>query len=141
MKTSTYILILMLTASFSVFAVENIELGKDQQLLASCQALAITSEQTNDKPCIYFIQGFLATAQAINSSIIKKHGNKLYKPYRTKGRISPTDFIPFCVPIDESDARVIKIVSKQLPHQIDTLKILRETIFETLKIEYPCAKA
>ena len=141
MKTSTYLLVLMSTVSFSVFAVEDIEQGKDQQLLASCQALAITSEQANDKSCIYFIKGFLATAQAINSSIINKQGNKLYKPYRTKGRISSTDFMPFCVPIDESDARVIKTVSKQLPPQIDTLKMLRDTIFKALKAEYPCAKA
>ena len=91
------------------------------------------------KISIYFIQGFLATAQAINSSIINKQDNKLYKPYRTKGRISPTAFISFCVPIDEPDARVIKIVSKQLPPHIDTTKMLRNTIFKALKAEYPCA--
>ena len=139
MKISAYLLVITSIVSFSVFAAENIEQGKDQLLLESCQALAITSDQANDSPCTYFIQGFLATAQAINASIINKQDNKLYKPYRTKGRISPTAFISFCVPIDEPDARVIKIVSKQLPPHIDTTKMLRDTIFKALKAEYPCA--
>ena len=77
MKVSAYLLVITSSVSFSVFAVENIEQGKDQLLLASCQALAVTSDQANDKPCIYFIQGVLATAQAINSSIINEQGKNI----------------------------------------------------------------
>ena len=67
----TYLLVLMSTVSFSVFAAENIEQGKDQQLLTSCHALAISSEQ--------------AAAQTINSSFKNKQDKQLYKPCRTKG--------------------------------------------------------
>lgn len=147
MKTSAYLLVIMSAVSFSVFAAENIEPDSDQILLASCQALTMTPEQVNGKPCIYFIQGFLAAAQAIDPPIITqqtKKDRKFYgfmsRPSRNWEQTPPTRFFPFCVPDDESKAHVIKIISKQLPPQFDTVKMLRNTIFKALKAEYPCGK-
>ena len=148
MKTSTYLLVLMSIVSFSVFATENIEPDNDQLLLASCQALKITPAPANAKPCSYFIQGFLAAAQAIDPPIIDQQTKKssefrgfMSRPYRNRGQIPPTRFFPFCVADDESIARVVKIVSKQLSPQTDTVKMLRDTIFKALKNEYPCDKS
>jgi len=145
MKTSTYLLVLMSIVSFSVFATENIESDNDQLLLASCQALAITPAQSNAKPCRYFIQGFLAAAQSIDPPIIDQQTKKppsfrgfMSRPYRNQGQIRSTRFFPFCVADDESIARVIKIVSKQLSPETDTVIMLRYTIFNALKSEYPC---
>lgn len=134
--------------SFSAFAAKNIGPDGDQQLLASCQALATTPEQMNAKHCIYFIQGFLAAAQAIDPSTLKKQSKKksgvsygfMSRPPRNWDQIPPTRLLPFCVPEDESEARIIKAVSKQLSPQIDTAKMLRDRIFKTLKAEYPCGQ-
>ena len=138
---------MMSIVSSSVFADEKIEPDNDQLLLASCQALTISPEQLNAKPCIYFIQGFLAAAQAIDPPIINQQAKKPRRSYGLMSRTPPswaqtpsTRFFPFCVAGDESKARVIKIVSKQLSPQTETVKILRDTIFKALKAEYPCSK-
>lgn len=134
--------------SFSVVADEKIEPDNDQLLITSCQALTITPEHENAKPCIFFIQGFLAAAQAIDPPIIDQQTKNppgyrgfMSRPYRNREQIRPTRFFPFCVADDESIARVIKIVSKQLTPQIEAAKMLRDTIFKTLKAEYPCGKS
>ncbi|OUS34628.1 hypothetical protein A9R01_07990 ['Osedax' symbiont bacterium Rs2_46_30_T18] len=54
------------------------------------------------------------------------------------GNQSPAHFIPFFVPDDEPETRVINMILKQLFPPIDTLIVLRETIFKALKAEYPC---
>ena len=140
MKISTYLLAMTSIVSFSVFAAENTQPDDDQLLLGSCQALTTTPEHDNAKPCIYFIKGFLASAQAIDSSIVNQKKKILYKPYRTKGRMPPNSFIYYCVPVSEPDARVIKTLAKQLPAQINTVKLLRDNILKTLKTTYPCRK-
>ena len=73
--------------SFSVFAADNINLDNDHHLLSSCQVLKNTPVHINSIACNYFIQGFLAKAQAINTSINNKKSLMKYKPYRTKGRL------------------------------------------------------
>ena len=50
------------------------------------------TEHINAIACNYFIQGFLAKAQAISTSIINKQSKIKYKPYRTKGRLPPSKF-------------------------------------------------
>lgn len=133
--------------SFSVIATENAGLDDDQLLLTSCQALTMNPEQENAKFCVYFIQGFLAAAQAIDPPITNKKAKESRKFYSLMSRsnramyqIPPTRFIPFCIPNDESGVRVIQIVSKQLSSQIDTIQLLRGMIFNVLKAEYPCGK-
>lgn len=147
MKISTYLLAMTSIVSFSVFAADNTEPDNDQLLLASCQALTTTPEQMKAKYCIYFIQGFLAATQAIDPSIIKRQSKKsaefygfMSRPHRNWDQIPPIRFLPFCLPEDESEARIIEIISRQLSTQIDTAKMLRDRIFKTLKAEYPCGQ-
>ena len=45
------------------------------------------------------------------------------------------------MPVEESDVNIINNISRKLPHQIDTVKRLRDNIFETLKTEYPCSNS
>lgn len=138
MKINAYLLIVASILSFSVFAAEKNEPEEDQLLLASCQALMTTPDQQSAKPCIYFIKGFVATARAIDSSLIDKQSKKKYTHYRTKGRMSATRFMHFCVPVNESDASLTKTVSSQLPAGISTQKLLRDMILNILITEYPC---
>lgn len=147
MKSSSYLLTMTSIVSFSVFAADNAEPDNDQLLLASCQALTTTPEQMKAKHCIYFIQGFLAATQAIDPSIIKRQSKKraefygfMSRPHRNWDQIPPIRFLPFCLPEDESEDRIIKTISKQLSPQIDTAKMLRDRIFRTLKAEYPCGQ-
>jgi len=63
-----------------------------------------------------------------------------YKPCSIRGRTPPNYFFYYCVPVSESDARVIKTHAKQLPAQIKTVKLLRDNILEALKTTYPCKK-
>ena len=126
--------------SISVFANEKQDINNERNLLASCQSLSSTPDHTNSKHCIYFIQGFLAASQAIETSIIDKQNKKLYRPYRTRGRMLPKKFTHFCVPENESENQVIQTVSNQLPASIESEKMLRDVIFNTLKSEYPCIK-
>ena len=147
MKTSVLLLIMASIVSFSVFASENTDPDNDQLLLASCQALAATPEQEHAKSCIYFIQGYLASAQTIDPSIIKKQreSRKVYsfmsRPYRSPEQNSPIRFLPFCLPDDKSEDQIIKIFSKQLLQKIDTTNRLKDMIFKALKDEYPCGNA
>ncbi|MES0327029.1 MAG: hypothetical protein ABUK13_02450 [Gammaproteobacteria bacterium] len=90
------------------------------------------------QPCINFIQGFLAAAQAIDPPVINqqsKNDLKFYgamsRLYRNRYQTPATRFFPFCIH---------GIVSKQLSPQTDTAKMLRDTIFNALKVEYPCGK-
>jgi len=117
---------MMSIVSFSVFADEKIELDNDPLLMVSCHALTITPEHENAKPCIYFIQGFLAAVQAIDQPIIDQQTMKttrfhgfMSRSYRNREQAPPTRSFPFCVADDESKTRVIKIVSKQLPQNRD----------------------
>ena len=150
MKTSVYLLAITSIVSSSVFATENIESDDKQLLLASCQALTTTPEQENAKSCFYFIQGFLAAAQTIDPPIINKQEEEkekrkvfslMSRPHRPLLKTLPTRLLPFCIPDDGSEARVIHIVAKQLPLQINTEKMLRDEIFKALKTKYPCKKA
>ena len=129
MKIGTFLLALMSTLSFSAYSAEHIRSDSDQQLLASCQALATTSKQNNAKHCIYFIRGFLAAAQVIDPSALKKQSKKsrvfsglMNRTPPNRDQFRPKRLLPFCVPEDESEARIIESVSKQLPAQIDTAK-------------------
>ena len=140
MKINTYLLIIASSVSFSVFSADKNEPHEDQLLLASCQALTTAPGKESAKSCIYFIKGFVATARAIDSSLIDKQNNKKYIPYRTKGRVLATRFMHFCVPFDESDASLTKTVSRQLSAEIDTQKMLRDMILNILITEYPCDK-
>ena len=72
MKTSACLLAITSIGSSSVFITENIGSDDKQLLLASCQALMTTPEQENAKSCFYFIQGFLAAAQAIDPPVSNK---------------------------------------------------------------------
>jgi len=144
MKISAYLLVITSLISYSAFAVENVEANDESQILASCRDLMVTPGHESAKPCIYFIQGFLGAAQASAPPAINKK-NEDRKAYSFMSRPSPfinkkppVRFIPFCVPDDEPETRVINIISKQLLPPIDTPKILREVIFSTLKTEYPC---
>ena len=145
MKARIYLLAMTLFVSFSVFATKNIEPDEDELLLASCQALTVTPEQENTTACIYFIRGFLAAAQTIDPPVNNKQSKKnrkfygvMSRPYRNWEQVPVTRFFPFCVPDDESNARVITAVSKQLPPQFGTTKRLKDMIFKALKAEYPC---
>ena len=145
MKISTYLLVITLFVSNSTFAAKSVEQNEDLSLLASCLALTVESEQKSSIPCNYYILGFLASPRASADSIENKPGGKDRKSYGFMSRISsvrvpnpPVAYTPFCVPGDESDTRVIQVVSKQLSPEINTQKMLRDTIFKTLKSEYPC---
>ena len=148
MKARIYLLAMTFFVSFSVFATKNIEPDEDELLLASCQALTVTPEQENTTACIYFIRGFLAAAQTIDPPVNNKQSKKnrksygfMGRPYRNWEQVPVTRFFPFCVPDDESNARVITAVSKQLPPQFGNTKRLKDVIFKALKAEYPCSKA
>ncbi len=138
MKFRAYLFVIASFASLSVFATEKIRQNDDLHLLSSCQSLIATSEHENTESCKYFIQGFLANAQAINSLVKDEQTNKKYKPYRTKGRTLPSGFYHFCIPVNESNELVIKTVAKQLSPQIVSVKMLRDTILKIFKTEYPC---
>ncbi len=148
MKAKIYLLTIIFFVSFSVFATKNIEPDEDALLLASCQAITMTPKQENTAACIYFIRGFLATAQTIDPTTNKKQSKKnrnfygyMSRPHRNWEQAPATRFFPFCVPEDEPKDSVITIVSKQLSPRIDTTKKLKDVIFKALKTEYPCSKA
>ncbi|RDH83800.1 MAG: hypothetical protein DIZ80_06585 [endosymbiont of Galathealinum brachiosum] len=77
---------------------------------------------------------------AINTSIINNQKKIKYKPYCTKGRMPASKFNYYCVPDNISNDNIIKIIAKQLPSEIDTIKTLRDNILTTLRSEYPCRK-
>jgi hypothetical protein len=133
--------------SFSTFAVGNDEPDDDQLLRASCQALTANPEMVSSKPCHYYIQGFLAGALVIDTAIVTERSGKRYsfieRAYRTRlgtraDPASTASFPLFCVPDDESEARIIKVVSKQLSSPVDTTKVLSSQIYNALKANYPC---
>lgn len=147
MKISVYLFFMVSSVSFSVFSDENVGPDDNQLLLTSCQTITTAPEQENAKSCIYFIQGFLAAAQAIDPPIVNQHTRKNRKPigvmsrsyYSAWEKIPPTRFFPFCVPENESKAHITMIVSKQIStHKINSTKALRDIIFQALKAEYPC---
>jgi len=146
MKISVYLFLMTSLVSFSVFSDENIESDNDQRLLTSCQVFIKTPQKENIKPCIYFIQGFLAAAQAVDQPVItqqtmenRKPFGLTSRPYHSRERLPPKRFFPFCVPDDKSIVQLTTDVSKQLSHKKpDTTKALSDTIFNTLKNEYPC---
>lgn len=148
MKTSISLLINLSIISVSAISAENIEMDENQLLVASCRAMtAPEPEQVNAKAGVYFIQGFVSAAQTIDPPVIKNKNQKEHKfyefmsrPHRNWKQVPYTRFFPFCVPSDESNARVIELVSKQMPAQIDTIKNLKKIVFETLKAGYPCGK-
>ena len=147
MKIGTFLLALMSILSFSAFAAENIGRDSNQQLLASCQALATTSGQMSAKHCIYFIQGFLAAAQTIDPPALNKQSKKSSVAYGLMSRsppnwyqMPPTRLLPFCIPEDESEAHIIEAISKQLPAQIDTAEMLSDIIPKAFIAEYPCGQ-
>lgn len=43
--------------------------------------------------------------------------------------------------VSEAHSHVIKTLAKQLPAQINTVKLLRDNILKTLKIEYPRSRS
>lgn len=146
MKTFVYLFFMVSFVTNPVYSDENIESDYEQLLLNSCQGLTTSLEHENVNPCIYFIQGFLAAAQAIDPPIINqktKNNRKSYglisRSYSNWEKIPPTRFFHYCVPDDEPTAQVALIVSKQLSAQkIDSTKALRDKIFQALKAEYPC---
>ena len=153
MKNFVYLFFMVSFVTYPVYSDENIESDYEQLLLNSCQGLTTSLEHENVKPCIYFIQGFLAAAQAIDPPIINqktKNNRKSYgltsrsysnweKILPTREKIPPTRFFHYCVPDDEPKAQVALIVSKQLSAQkTDSTKALRDIIFQALKAEYPC---
>lgn len=144
MKTFVYLFFMVSFVTNPVYSDENIESDYEQLLLNSCQGLTTSLEHENVKPCIYFIQGFLAAAQAIDPPIINQKTKNNRKSYGLTSRyywekIPPTRFFHYCVPDDEPTAQVALIVSKQLSAQkIDSTKALRDIIFQALKAEYPC---
>ena len=150
MKISLYPSVVVITSiiSFSAFASEKVNQDDNQLLLASCQSLATTPQQAKARPCVYYIRGFVAAAQAIDPIVKKQDAEKkrkslgvMSRPYFNKEKIPPARFFPFCVPENESEARVIEIVSKQLtPDKTDNAIMLRDMIFNALKSEYPCKK-
>ena len=82
MKISLFLSVVVITStiSFSAFASEKIDQDDNQLLLASCQSLATTSEQVEAKPCVYYIPGFIAAAQAIDPPVINQETKKKRKP-------------------------------------------------------------
>lgn len=150
MKISLYLSVVVITSiiSFSAFASEKADQDDNQLLLASCQSLATTPEQVKAKPCVYYILGFIAAAQAIDPAVVNQETKKkrkslgvMSRPFFNREKIPPARFFPFCVPENESEARVIEIVSKQLtPDKTDNVIMLRDIIFKALKSEYPCKK-
>lgn len=146
MKTFVYLFFMVSFVTNPVFSDENIESDYEQLLLNSCQGLTTSLVHENVKPCIYFIQGFLAAAQAIDPPIVNQHTRKNRRPigmmsrsYSAWEKIPPTRFFPFCVPENESKAHITMIVSKQIStHKINSTKALRDIIFQALKAEYPC---
>jgi len=119
MKINIYLLVITLFVSNSTFAVKGVEPDEDQSLLASCLALTVESEQESSIPCNYYILGFLASPRASADSIENKPDGKSRKSYGFMSRISlvrarnpPVAYIPFCVPDDEPDTRVIQIISR-----------------------------
>jgi len=136
MKIRAYLFIVTAVYAITASATNSIQ-TTDQELLASCQSLITTQSSLNSSPCSYFIQGFLASAQAIDAAIKEKQTKVKYTPYRTKGRTA-SSFMHFCIPLNEPNTRVIQTAVKQLPPQVDTLKALRENILMSLKAEYPC---
>lgn len=135
--------------SFSAFAFEKVDQDDNQLLLASCQSLATTPEQMKAKSRVYYIRGFIAASKAIAPPVNNqqtKNKRKSYglmsRSYFNKEKIPSARFFPFCLPENESGARVIEIVSKQLsPDKTDTAIMLRDMIFKALRNECPCGKA
>lgn len=146
MKKTAFLLILISITSFPVIATENV-VQENDQLLASCQTLTVSPDQKNAKHCIHFIQGFLAAAQALDPLIIKKQTKKSLKSiafmsrsYYQRKSSSTTPELLFCIPNDESEARVINVISKQLPSNKYTKEMLGNMLLTALKTQYPCEK-
>lgn len=135
MKLRPYLLSLLLFIPLSSYANSN----DNSDLLVSCQSLN-TDKKSNPLPCHYFIQGFLSSALAIDSSLHEKQSKKKYQHYRTKGRTLPAKFIYFCIPQSKSDSDVIMQMAKQIPENINDIKVLRDSIFNLLQTQYPCSK-
>ncbi len=149
-KICAYLFLTMSMVSFSASAVGNNAPDEDEHLLASCRALTANPEHESAKSCIYYIQGVIAVALSTNSVIAtelseekSKRSSFLKRAYRTRLGIcskkrSTTLIVHYCVPDDESEARIAKRLSKQLSAPIDTTKGLRDRIHNALKAEYPC---
>jgi hypothetical protein len=139
---------LIAITSLPAIANENIAQENNQLLFASCQTLTDTPEHKNAKHCIHFIQGFLTAAKALDPLIIKKQSAKSIKSvafmsrsYYQRNNHSPTTpSLLFCIPNSESEASVISVISKLLPSQMYTKKMLGNILLTTLKTQYPCEK-
>ena len=81
-KISLYLSVVVIASiiSFSAFASEKVDQDDNQLLLASCQSLATTPEQVKAKPCVYYIPGIIAAAQAIDPPVINQETKKKRKP-------------------------------------------------------------
>ncbi len=152
MKINAYLLIIviMIWVSLSAFVTSNDEPDDERRLLASCQTLTTSTEQVDSKPCIYFLKGFLAGASATETVIASYLSEGSIEPssftqraYRTRvgkeaGQTSLTPLTHVCLPDEESETRIIRLLSMQRSPPIDSTKMLRDRIYNALKVEYPC---
>ena len=122
-------------------------------LEASCEALKADPSSTEDSFCRYYIYGFIGVEQVIDrdsTEQLKANGSErpsfTQRAYRTRvgqfdERTKTTEILvkPFCVSPKESIETVIDLLAKHLPHSIDSLNMLRKSVYKGLITEYPCS--
>lgn len=131
----------------SVFAQENSKVDADRNLLASCKTFNSDPDQISAMQCKYYIRGFLAGAWGVDNVTteeIKKEIPETFseRAYRTRvggraGQIKVKPVTYFCSPIDESETRIIEVLSKELVEPIETINGINTKIYEAIKVVCP----
>lgn len=138
---------LVLMASMALFSTL-VKASTEDLLLASCQAFNTSQEST--LPCRYYIHGFLAGAVVTDAVIamerkeeVNKRSSFIERAYRTRvgqadSRMQETQFMHFCVPDEESKESIVDRLSKRFLHPLETIEMLKTTVYNALSAEYPC---
>lgn len=147
MKPYAYIMLAQLFLIPSLFAQDQAGLGSDQNLLASCKAYDSDPEQISARQCMYYIKGFLAGAWGtddVTMAEIKKKTPETFaeRAYRTRlgsesDRLRVQTATYFCSPIDEPEARIIDMLSKESFESIETVEGINSKIHQAIKTICP----
>ena len=122
-------------------------------LATSCEVLKTDPSSSGASSCRYYIYGFVNAGQAIDrvsAEQLKEDDNQrpsfTERAYRTRvgqfdERTKTTEILvkPFCVSQEESIEAVINLLAKHLPHSIDNLNMLSNSVYKGFTTEFPCS--
>lgn len=143
---NSYLLFMMSFMSFPVFADSNNAIGENRQLILSCQALDKDPEHSKALPCIFYIRGFLAGSWGVDNvktTQLKEVNRELntwteraykYRAERRGDRSLPNKPTYFCSPINESESRIIELLTKGTLTKIETIKDLNAQFYKAIKL-------